>query len=147
MILAGWASHRDMYDQVLAELDAVDIAYIGQTRDGIVANVRDVFAWKAANVYKSAILPLCWEALLKYRNEWPDWKVITFLRMLRALAYAVPDAIPDEGLAEALMEFAEGFNDGVARNLAERILDKLRKDATLAWVDVTGPGPQAQVQR
>jgi hypothetical protein len=90
-ILTGWREHRDLYRTVLLEVHAIDYA-AEQKKVGSISAVWNKFAGRAQKQYGDAILPLCWEVLLKYHTEWPPWKLMTFLHMQSVL----PDALSVE---------------------------------------------------
>ena len=115
-ILEGWADHKRLYRQVLAELDAVDVEQESKTVVGI-SRVWDSFALRAKNEYKHDVLPLCWEALLKYVNVWPEWRLITFLRMVAVL--------PDGRSVEPVLHFMERTNEPGSIDLAGTVLQLL----------------------
>ena len=120
-ILEGWADHGQLYTQILAELDAVDVRRESATIIGI-SRIWDAFGLRAGTEFGAEILPLCWEALLKFVNVWPDWKVITFLHMIASL--------PDENSVEPTVFFMEQTNDSGAQDLAGRVLQLLPADRT-----------------
>jgi hypothetical protein len=120
-ILAGWRNHRDMYESVLAELDAVDVAWESKKVTGI-SGVWDRFALRAQREYQAAILPLCWEVLLARDEEWPDWKVVTFLRML--------EAVPDDRSIEPLIAFVETTRPPALRGVGADALSRQPAVAT-----------------
>jgi hypothetical protein len=97
-ILQGWLEKKSLYEGVLKELDAIDISWERQKVTGI-AGIWERFALRAHREYHSDILPLCWEVVLKHGEDWPDWKVITFLRMM--------DVVPNERSVEPLIHFIE----------------------------------------
>jgi hypothetical protein len=83
-ILSGWLSHRQMYLAILEELDRVDVAWEQKGVAGL-SRVWDAYALKTQREYGKDVLPLAWEAVLKWGDELPEWKVITFLHMLAAV--------------------------------------------------------------
>lgn len=87
LILRGWSEHAALYRRVVRELDAVDIASMEGMVSGITAVWRE-YAGNARYDYHEAILPLCWEVLLKFGDTWPAWKVRTFLEMISAVPHA-----------------------------------------------------------
>lgn len=115
-ILEGWADHGQLYAQILAELDAVDVRRESATIVGI-SRVWDDFGLRAGTRYGEEILPLCWEALIKFVNVWPDWKVTTFLTMIASL--------PNENSVEPVLFFMEQTNDYGSQDLAGRVLQLL----------------------
>ncbi|MCY0986642.1 hypothetical protein OV203_41200 [Nannocystis sp. ILAH1] len=86
-IVRGWSEHAALYRQVLAELDQVNVAAEGRKVTGI-SRIWTRYGMKARNDYGPAILPLCWEVILKFGDLWPQWKVITFLEMISAVPKA-----------------------------------------------------------
>lgn len=86
-ILAGWAAHGPLYRAILAEIEAVNLARASQEITG-VRGVWQSLAYRAANAWGEAALPLSWESLLKQRSEIPPWKAIAFLRMIVAVPRA-----------------------------------------------------------
>ncbi|MCP4349979.1 MAG: hypothetical protein GY795_31240 [Desulfobacterales bacterium] len=117
-ILAGWSDHDKLYSKVLADLDAVDLERELQTVTGI-SGVWNKFALTAQNEYKSDILPLCWESLMKFHNEWPEWKLITFMRMIVA--------VPDEKSIYPLISLIENTSNSRLQQSAGRSLARLPK--------------------
>jgi hypothetical protein len=110
-ILQGWIDHAALYRQVLHELDQVDPAREHRTLLGM-PRVWNRYADQARDDYKQAILPLCWEVLLKFGDLWPAWKVMTFLRMIGAVPHAdsvevilvyMQDVAPIDGLENAAL--------------------------------------------
>ncbi len=98
-ILLGWLKHAPVYRDLLADLAAVDAAQEARRAVGL-GQVWDDFARRAADHPPARILPLCWEAILEYPGVWPEWKVVTFLRMLRA--------VPHVRSVEPLLAYLEG---------------------------------------
>jgi hypothetical protein len=86
-IVHGWSEHAALYRQVLAELDQVDVAAESRKVTGIT-RIWTRYGMRARSVYGPAILPLCWEVVLKFGDLWPQWKVITFLEMIGAVPRA-----------------------------------------------------------
>lgn len=83
-ILLGWDKNGDLYSSVLKKIDGIDVAFQLKTVSGM-AGVYGEYYRRAKSEYLDPILPLCWEACLKFDGHWPDWKVMIFLHMLRAL--------------------------------------------------------------
>ncbi|MBZ5715387.1 hypothetical protein [Nannocystis pusilla] len=86
-IVRGWSEHAALYRQVLAELDRVNVAAEGKKVTGI-SRIWTRYGMRARIDYGPAILPLCWEVILKFGDLWPQWKVITFLEMIAAVPKA-----------------------------------------------------------
>ncbi|MDC0716684.1 hypothetical protein [Nannocystis bainbridge] len=86
-IVRGWSEHAALYRQVLAELDQVNVEAEGKRVTGI-SRIWTQYAMNARRVYGPAILPLCWEVILKFGDLWPRWKVVTFLEMIGAVPKA-----------------------------------------------------------
>lgn len=121
MILEGWIDHRQMYTNVLAELDAVNVERENKTVVGI-SRVWDAYALKAENEYKTDILPLCWESLLKYEQEWPEWKLVTFVYMTAS--------VPDRHSIEPLIYLIENSNNPELQDIAGEALAELPETAS-----------------
>lgn len=112
-ILQGWQDHRDLYQRVLAELNAIDVEHEKKKVTGI-SGIWSDYAYLAKKEYGDAILPLCWEVLLKHSDTWPSWKLITFLRMQAVL--------PDSLSVEPVLAFMEKQNEPSTLELAGRML-------------------------
>lgn len=96
-ILVGWMDHRPLYEAILAELDAVDVGTVGASQVGFEMVWRK-FNERAARTWKHAVLPLCWEEITRFASGAPDWRISTFLSMIRA----VPDVRSVEPVFAAL---------------------------------------------
>jgi hypothetical protein len=120
LILGGWSKHAPLYRRVLAELDAVNVEHESRKITGI-SGVWEAFAAKAETEYKADILPLCWEVLLKHAGDWPDWKLIAFLRATAAVP--APDSV------DPVIAFLESTDDAQLQDVAGQTLLKLPKDA------------------
>ena len=101
-IITGWINHKDLYLQLFAEFDNID-PKAEKTKVAGMSRIWDGYATKAINEYKKSILPLCWEALLKYTHTMEKWKIITFIYMLCA--------VPDELSLHVLEQFIETTDD------------------------------------
>ncbi len=104
-IIDGWRKHGKLYETVLGEIEAIDAEKYRQTVKGI----------------EKDILPLCWEMILKFGNQYEQWKIITFLYMI--------SAVPDERSIEPLMWFIENTDSEELRQRAARAITFLPKDA------------------
>jgi hypothetical protein len=124
-ILQGWQDHRDLYQRVLRELEAIDVDYESKKVTGI-SGVWSDYAYLAKNEYGEAILPLCWEVLLKYSDVWPTWKLITFLRMQAVL--------PHELSVHPVLAFMDKQTDPATLDLAGRMLRYLPAQAVVPAV-------------
>lgn len=114
-IVRGWSEHAALYRQVLAELDQVNVAAESQQVTGI-SRIWTVFGMNARIDYGPAILPLCWEVILKFGDLWPRWKVITFLEMIGA----VPQAKSVEPVLTFMQEVAPiDFIEAAANTLRD----------------------------
>lgn len=120
-ILAGWTDHGSLYTSVLKELNAVNFEKESKTIIGI-ARIWDMFALRARDEYKEDILPLCWESLLKFHNDLPFWKLITFLKMIAI--------VPNEESIYPVIVFIEKSNDPSLQGVAADVLLKLPTNAT-----------------
>lgn len=112
-ILQGWQEHRDLYQRVLRELETIDMEHEKKKVTG-VSGIWSEYAYLAKNEYGEAILPLCWEVLLKYSQVWPSWKLITFLRMQAAL--------PHELSVEPVLAFMDQQTEPGTLDLSGRLL-------------------------
>jgi hypothetical protein len=119
-ILLGWNTHAALYRQVLQELEAVDFEHARKTASGI-AGVWDDFAFAAADEWQTAVLPLCWEVLLKRQDDWPDWQVVTFLRMVAA--------VPDVRSRPAVAWLAEHGKESLRRDAREALAKLPQEEA------------------
>lgn len=137
-ILQGWQDHRDLYQRVLRELDAIDVAHESKKVTG-VSGIWSDYAYLAKNEYGEAILPLCWEVLLKYSDTWPSWKLITFLRMQAAL--------PHELSVEPVLAFMTKQTDPATLDLAGRMLLYLPAQAVRPAVTTHLQAAEAKAQR
>jgi hypothetical protein len=125
-VLTGWRDHGPLYRRVLADLEAVDVAAESRTVVGI-SGVWDRFALKAQKEYKSDILPLCWEILLKHADDWPMWKLVAFLRAAAA--------VPDAASVDPVLWFLERTADSQLQDVAGQTLLKLPRDAVALRVE------------
>lgn len=114
-ILDGWRKHAALYQSVLNELNSIDIDWERKKVTGI-AGIWEAFALRAHQEFKTDILPLCWEVILKHGADWPQWKVITFLRMM--------EAVPDERSVEPLIAFLETATDTAMQDVAAQTLKR-----------------------
>lgn len=114
-MLDGWRKHTALYKSVLHELNSIDIDWERKKVSGI-AGIWEAFALRAHQEYKTDILPLCWEVILKHAADWPPWKVITFLRMM--------EAVPDEQSVEPLIAFLETAPDAAMQDVAAQTLKR-----------------------
>jgi hypothetical protein len=119
-ILKGWLQHREMYASILRELEAVNVEQESKTVVGI-SRIWDAYALKAQKKYGRAVLPLAWEAILKFESYWPDWKVITFLKMIAA--------VPDVQSIEPILWLLESTDNEHLRHAAGKTLSKLPQEA------------------
>jgi len=119
-ILEGWLQHREMYISILRELEAVNVEQERKTVVGI-SRIWDAYALKAQKEYGRAVLPLAWEVILKFESYWPDWKVITFLRMIAD--------VPDVRSIEPVLWLLENTDNKHLRQAAGKTLSKLPQEA------------------
>lgn len=119
-IVEGWFTHGKLYETVLGEIASIDADKYQQTVKGI-EDVWDTYSVRAFNSYKKDILPLCWEMILKFGNQYEQWKIITFLYMIAA--------VPDTRSIEPLMWFIENTDSEELRQRAARAITFLPKDA------------------
>jgi hypothetical protein len=122
-ILRGWAAERALYDQILAELDAVDVETERKTAVGLF-RIWDIYALRAQKEYRERVLPLAWEAVLKFWAEWPTWKTVTFLHMI--------SAVPVEESIEPVIAVLIRATDPFLRASAAQALAKLPREAVRA---------------
>ena len=118
-ILEGWQQNRNMYIAVIQELDAVNVEQESKTVVGI-SGVWSGFALKARKEYGRAVLPLAWEVVLKFSDYWPEWKTITFLRMIAA--------VPDGQSIEPVAYLLEHTRSESLRQVAGQTLARLPGD-------------------
>ena len=83
-ILDGWSDNGPLYRRLLDELDAVDVEQQQRTLTGL-HGLWERYEARARDDYQQDVLPLCWEAIVKFQHAWPPWKLITFQRMLGQL--------------------------------------------------------------
>lgn len=119
-IIDGWHKHGKLYEIVLGEIESIDAEKYRQTVKGI-EDVWDTYSVKAFNNYKKDILPLCWEMILKFGNQYEEWKIITFLYMISAL--------PDERSIEPVMHLIENTDKEELRRRAAKAISFLPKNA------------------
>lgn len=105
---------------MLAELDQVDLERESRKITGI-SGVWEAFGARAEAEYKADILPLCWEVLLKHAADWPDWKLIAFLRATAA--------VPAPESVDPVIAFLEATDDAQLQDVAGQTLLKLPRDA------------------
>lgn len=114
-MLDGWRKHAALYKSVLDELNSIDIEWERKKVTGM-AGIWEAFALRAHQEFKTDILPLCWEVILKHAADWPQWKVITFLRMM--------EAVPDERSVDPLISFLETASDAAMQDVAAQTLKR-----------------------
>lgn len=119
-VLTGWSAHGALYRRVLADLDSVDVAKESRKVSGMSA-VWDQFADAAATQFKTDILPLCWEALLKHGDDWPAWKLVAILRATAA--------VPVAESVKPVLWFLEHTSEPQLQDVAGQTLQKLPKQA------------------
>ncbi len=119
MILIGWIEHGPMYNELLANLDAEDIESAGRSAAGLNL-IWDKYRHLAETKFKKDILPLCWEVILKHSTSWPNWKVVTFFRMM--------EAVPHEDSLEPLIWFIENTDNDALSYSAVKSLARLKKE-------------------
>ncbi|MCP3868899.1 MAG: hypothetical protein GY703_12540 [Gammaproteobacteria bacterium] len=115
-ILLGWEENRDLYSTVLKAIDDVDVAFRMKTVAGM-AGVYGEYYRRAQSEYQDRILPLCWEAALKFDGHWPGWKIMTFLHMLRAL--------PNDRSVDPVLHVLTTSNSREVRETAAKVLAAL----------------------
>lgn len=125
-ILRGWLEHGELFRQVLAELDAVNVELEKKKITGFNGVLR-IFAVKAERQWKEPVLPLIWEVLMKYRGAMPAWKQMVFVSM----ASAVPHAMS----VEPLIEFMEHTPEPAAIDYAGTAMEALPPEAVKAGVE------------
>ncbi len=112
-IVLGRIDHGPAYDRFQAALAAEDIRAAGRMAGGL-HTVWAKYQAIATRDLQGAVLPLCWEVLLKHVNSWPDWQVTAYLRILWVT--------PDPRSLEPLMWFLETTaNDGHAHDAARAV--------------------------
>lgn len=107
-ILLGWHDQRRLYEGVLRDLDAENPAAAERTVSGLNL-IWNRYAKRTKTELGEAILPLSWEAILRLSGDMPEWRVITFLRMIGAAPNALSvepliayiNAAPDHRLRHA----------------------------------------------
>jgi hypothetical protein len=85
-ILLGWLDHRATYEALLRDLDQEDPAAAQRTAVGLNL-IWNAYADRAMHELKEVVLPLSWEAILRYADELPMWKIVAHLRMIGAAAH------------------------------------------------------------
>jgi hypothetical protein len=83
-ILAAWKDHGPRYEAFLASFGQVNLERAAKTVTGIGGVIQGL-AYDAEQALGEAILPLCWEQILKFTDELPDWQLATFLAILRKI--------------------------------------------------------------
>ncbi len=122
-ILEGWSRHETLYRSVLKKIEEVDVTFQTKTCGGM-ASIYGVFYRLTKTEYLGRILPLCWESVLKFDGTWPDWKIMTFLHMMRAL----PDKLSVEPAFHALCT----SDSKQVRETAAEVLSELPRDQVKA---------------
>jgi hypothetical protein len=118
-ILQAWLQHKKMYLSILRDLDAVNVEKESRTAVGI-SRIWDAYSFKAQKEYKHTVLPLSWEVILKFEGHWPNWKVITFLRMIAA--------VPDKRSIEPLLWLLEHTDNSSLRQVTGQTLASLNDE-------------------
>lgn len=119
-IAQGWLADRAFYKEVLAQLDSVDAEHEAKTVVGI-SRIWDMYALKTQREYHERILPLAWEAISKFHESWPAWKIVTFLYMIGAR--------PAEESIDPVLSLMEETRDPFLRSAAGQALAKLPRSA------------------
>lgn len=122
-VLIGWQQHQALYVSVIHELSAIDPEAESKTVAGI-SRIWNMYGLKTSKEYQEDILPLAWEVILKLHNNWPEWKVVTFLHMLAAQ--------PDEASVTPVIWLMENTQNETIREFAGFTLSKLPKRASEA---------------
>ncbi len=122
-ILLGWENQKDSYLQLLTGIDTINVAQ-EEKKCGGMAAVYGIYYSTARRNYSEAILPLCWEAVLKFDGYWPGWKIMIFLYMLRAY--------PTEDSIAPVFHLLTTTHDREVRHESSEVLAKLPKDAVKA---------------
>ncbi len=83
-IIKGWIVNREVYESFLDIVDNTDYKSSIPTRGGIVTTW-DGHAYFARENYKETILPLCWEAMLKYDKHY--WKMLSYVSTIQYIPH------------------------------------------------------------
>lgn len=126
-IIQGWQEHHQLYVNILSQLDVVNIEDERKTVVGI-ARVWDMYALRTQQEYHEKILPLAWEVITKYYEDWPSWKVITFLYMI--------GAAPVEDSIEPVIFLLEETPDPSLKSAAGKTLAKLPRPAVIKQLEM-----------
>lgn len=117
-ILLAWSKHRLLYTDVLKRLNNVDVATVRQNIIGM-NQVFNEFALDAQTKWGTSILPLCWEQIMKFHHEIPDWHIITYIQMI--------ETVPDSQSIDPLLFFIANHTNLDLQRYAGRILRSLPK--------------------
>lgn len=85
MFLAGWARDRDKYEAFASRLDGIDVKGVSSTVKGL-GGVIDAVAYDGIAAHGEALLPYCWERLVKLSDVPPAWQLGACLEMIRQTA-------------------------------------------------------------
>ena len=107
-ILLAWLDHRPEAEKLLARADHEDWDKERNFRGGNLYIPQSYAEWTARQPELHGwVLPLCWEAALKRRKEWPDEKRRIFFAALKL----VPNELTIEVMFWFLRALAENDND------------------------------------
>lgn len=101
-ILGGWKAHGARYEGLFRELGKADVAGAAAKITG-VGGVVAAMARSAEEGLGEAVLPLCWEQILKFSDELPAWQLETMFLTIRR--------VPSEASIEPLLWFIEQSSD------------------------------------
>lgn len=118
-ILLGWLRHREVYEQLLQSLQHEDVETAAKTALGL-HGIRKKYIRLAQDTYRSMVLPLCWESLLKRSDELPEWQLVTMLKMVKA--------VPEPVSLEPLLDYLGRAPDFAMRRLAAEALQAIPKE-------------------
>jgi hypothetical protein len=119
-IVQGWLEDRSFFKELLSQLDSVNPEQERKTAIGI-SRIWDMYALKTQREYHERILPLAWEAITKFHESWPAWKIVTFLYMISAR--------PTEESIDPVLCLMEETRDPLLRSAAGQTLAKLPRSS------------------
>jgi hypothetical protein len=119
-ILRGWLEHEQLYAIISKSLDSEQIEDALAKITGMDGIYRKYVLFAEEN--QKAVLPFCWEALLKFSAEWEDWQTIAAIRMI--------GTVPDRRSVRPLLWFIKTTEEYHLADEAARALARIDDEET-----------------
>ena len=123
-ILRGWMAHEELYATLSRNFRSEQLEKALPKVTGM-SGIYEKYVLLAEEKQK-VVLPFCWEALLKFSDEWQQWQTIAVIRMI--------GAVPDRRSVKPLLWFIRTTDQYQLADEAARALSRIDDEQTMQMV-------------